>query len=66
MVKALFRAILSDLGYPKKSVELRAGLLERFAECERRGIDPFAELRKVYESIPELPALPTLSGCPFD
>lgn len=64
MVKQLFTAIFRDLGFSKKSVELRVDLLERMIECERRGIDPIAEVGKALRAATfywAMPALPTIS-----
>ncbi len=53
----LVYAVLRDVGYSMRSAELRVGLFERLAECERRGIDPIAELRKALPVI-VIPVLP--------
>jgi hypothetical protein len=55
-MKEIWRAMLRDLGFSKKSIELRVDLLEKLMECERLGIDPFPRLELPNIPLPGLPS----------
>lgn len=64
MIRKLALAMFRDLGFSKKSAEMRVNLLEKMAECDRRGIDIFAEIRKSLDAaniVAVIPSLPTFS-----
>lgn len=56
----LLLAMFRDLGFSRKSANLRADLFEKLSECERRGIDPIAGLRKTMPDI-RIPGIPAIS-----
>ncbi len=56
-MRAFQLAVFRALGFSKKSAALRVDLLEKLAECERRGINPLPQLDMPSIPIPQIPEL---------